>query len=141
MKLVPKKSLAGKLGIRPGARVALLHSPRGYTSILGAVPRDVSFATRLAGEPFDLVQGFYEDRRSLKVELGKLKKSVTPQGRIWVCWRKGNVTELGRAAIHELGEKAGLHAVAECAVDAEWSAMRLMPPKLKRKITEKRRKS
>lgn len=122
---VSQKPLTQKLGIKTGQRIALLHSPKGYTSILGEVPPEVTVTTRLAGEPFDLIQAFYEDQKTLKTGLRKLKKFVNPKGKIWVCWRKGRVTDLDRGAIHGISEKSGLDSVAECAIDADWSAMRL----------------
>jgi hypothetical protein len=94
-----QRPIARKLGIKSGNRVAVLHAPKGYTSTLGKVPADASLTTRLAGESFDLVQAFYEDQRTLKVDLPKLKKAIHPMGKIWVCWRKGNVTDLNRDSI------------------------------------------
>src|SRR5947209_3082297 len=101
-----------KLGIKTGNRVAILYSPKGYTSILSKVPAGVTLTTRLAGDAFDLVQAFYEDQRALKADLPKLKRSIEPDGKIWICWRKGNVTDLSRDLIRQSGEKAGLEAVA-----------------------------
>ncbi len=132
MKSSSKMPILQKLGVKPQNRIAILNSPKGYTNVLSKLPAGVSFATRLAGEPFDLVQGFYEDQKALKKDLLKLKKAIHPTGKIWVCWKKGNVTDLNRDTIWELGEKVGLDSVASCAVDEEWSAMKLMLPKSER---------
>jgi hypothetical protein len=133
MKSASSKPVAQKLGINPGNRIAILNSPRGYTSILSKVPRDVSLTTRLAGEPFDIVQGFYGTQRALKADIAKLKKAIHPGGKIWICWKKGNVTDLSRDSIWAIGDKAGLASVASCAIDDEWSALKLMLPKSQRR--------
>ncbi len=136
MKAVSKRPVAEKLGIKPGHRMAVLYSPKGYTSILASFPSEVSLTTRLAGEPFDLIQGFYQDQKTLKADLRKIRKSIQPLGKVWICWRKGNVTDLSRNIIHQLAETARLDSVVECAIDEEWSAMKLMLPKLERKISK-----
>src|ERR1700733_8076700 len=94
-----QRPIAGKLGIKAGNRVAVLHAPQGYMVELKMT--DANLATRLTGQPFDLVQAFYEDQKSLKADLPKQKKAIHPLGKIWVCWRKGNVTDLSRDSIWE----------------------------------------
>jgi hypothetical protein len=136
-----QRPIAGKLGIKSGNRVAILHAPKGYTSALGKIPADASLATRLAGEPFDLVQAFYEDQRSLKADLPKLKKAIHSSGKIWVCWRKGNVTDLSRDSIWAIGNEVGLESVASVAIDDDWSALKLMFAKSKRKSSTSDHKS
>ena len=130
MAVPSQRPLAGKLGIKAGSRVAVLYGPKGYTSALG---KSASLTTRLAGKPFDLVQAFYEDQKSLKADLPKLKKAIHRMGKIWICWRKGNLTDLNRDAIWAIGEKVGLDSVASIAVDEDWSALKLMFPKALRK--------
>ncbi len=124
-----KRPLKEKLGIRAGYRMAILNPPRGYTSILADLPSDTKLTTRLAGEPFDVIQGFYLNQRSLKADLRKIRKAIQPKGKIWICWKKGKVTDLSREVIWELGENVGLDSVASCAIDEEWAAMKLMLPK------------
>src|SRR4051812_16532221 len=103
-----RRPVAEKLGIKPGNRIAVLYSPKGYTSILSKLPSEVSLTTRLAGEPFDIIQGFYQNQRSLKADLRKIRKAIQPMGKVWICWRKGNVTDLSGGVIHELGESIRL---------------------------------
>lgn len=129
-----KRPVIEKLGIKSGNRVAVLYSPKGYTAILAKLPSDVILTTRLAGEPFDLIQGFYEDQRSLKADLRKIKKSIQSSGKVWICWKKGSVSDLNRDIIWKLGDNVGLDSVACCAINDEWSAMKLMLPKSERKL-------
>ncbi|MBI3554762.1 MAG: DUF4287 domain-containing protein [Deltaproteobacteria bacterium] len=126
------RPIAQKLGIKTGNRIAVLYSPKGYTSILARLPPHVSLTTRLAGEPFDVVQGFYEDERSLTGDLRRFRKAIHPWGKVWICWRKGNVTELNRDTIMSLCEKVALDSVGSCAIDDEWSGLSLMLPKNER---------
>jgi hypothetical protein len=132
-----KMPVLRKLGIKAHHRIAILNSPKGYTSILAKLPPGVSLTTRLAGEPFDLVQGFYENQKDLRADLSKLKRAIHPGGKIWICWRKGNVTNLSRDIIWHMGEKVGLDSVASCAIDENWSALKLMFPKSERKSGNK----
>src|SRR5688500_2423343 len=97
------KPIVKKLGIKPGNRIAILYPPRGYTAISGKLPTNVILTTRIAGDAFDLIQAFYEDEKSLKLDLKKFKAAILPNGKIWICWRKGNVTELSRDSIMEIG--------------------------------------
>lgn len=133
MAAMSKSPIFKKLGVKPGQRFAVLNAPKGYTAILAKVPDDVSMVTRIAGEPFDVVQAFYEDRKSLKSEIKKLRKAIVPGGKVWVCWRKGHITNLSRETIWEIGTQSGLDSVGSCAIDDDWSAMKMMLPKKQRK--------
>jgi len=126
-----KKPLGAKLGIKAGQRVAVLHPPKSYK--LSGLPARVELKNRLTGGAFDLVQAFYEKERVFRSELGDLRKSILASGSVWVCWKKGGVTDLDRDSIAALALKAGLEGVATCAVSDEWSALRLMLPAAKRK--------
>jgi hypothetical protein len=132
MPTLSERSLAERLGIKGGDRVAVLHAPKGYTSILGDLPDGVTMTTRLAGEPFAVIQAFYQDERALKSELRKLRRAIEPKGKIWICWRKAKKGTLGRDQIGELCMAAKLSPAGICSVDDDWSGLKVMLPKEER---------
>jgi hypothetical protein len=125
------KPVYQKLGLKPAHRACLLRLPAGMDKKLGKAPEGVTFAKTLSGE-LDLVLGFYETAKALKGDLPKLHKTLASSGAAWACWRKGNVTDLSRDLIAALADEAGLEGVASCAIDDDWSALKLMRPKSER---------
>jgi len=121
------KPIAVKLRIMAGHQVAVLYAPKGYKQALGALPPGVSVADKL-GTQFDIVHAFYESQSKFSADLPKLKKAIKKSGSVWISWRKGNATDLSRDTIRKLCERVGLETVAACAIDADWSALRLMYP-------------
>ena len=119
-----------KLGLKPDFKAAVLHKPK--TVDLGKTPAGCSLAAKL-GAGMDFLLGFYESEKALQAELPKLSKALTPAGMAWVCWRKGNVTDLSRDVIHGIVEPVGLETVSSISIDDEWSALKLMRPKDQRK--------
>lgn len=122
------KPVFRKLGLKPAHRATTLGVPSGVN--LGKAP--AKFEKSFRGE-FDFVLGFYESKKALEADLAKIRKALTPSGMAWVCWRKGGVTELSREVIWSSGEAVGLESVASCAIDDDWSALKLMFPKSQRR--------
>ena len=88
-------------------------------------------APSLAGE-VDFLLGFYEEQKALRADIAKIKRSMAPSGMAWVCWRKGNRTDLSRDVIHAMAEDLGLETVSSVSIDEDWSALKLMFPKAQR---------
>jgi CheY-like chemotaxis protein len=131
--VVPASVLAGysgtplpkKLGIKAGATVALVDAPRGFVSMLGALPDGVTFGKALAGE-FHLVVCFVRSREALLARLGQIAP-VAPRDGAWIAWPKqasGVVTDVTQPVVRELGLAAGLVDDKVCAIDATWSGLR-----------------
>ncbi|HEU5260150.1 MAG TPA: DUF3052 domain-containing protein, partial [Gemmatimonadales bacterium] len=66
------RPLVEKLGIKPGATIAILNAPRGYDRMLGRLPKQVTRKTRVAG-PLDFIQLFTSRRRELERRFGALE--------------------------------------------------------------------
>jgi hypothetical protein len=122
------KPVFQKLGLKPVHRAATMHVPAAVK--LGKSP--VEFEKSFRGE-FDFVLGLYESKKALEADLVRIRKALTPSGMAWACWKKGGVTELTREIIWSSGETVGLESVSSCAIDDDWSAMKLMFPKSRRK--------
>ena len=126
------KPVYQKLGLKPTHRALRLSVPKSILPVLGPAPEGATFARSATGS-FDFILGFYESIKELKADLTKISKCLAPKGMVWVGWRKGNVTDLSRDLIHELVGNYGLEAVSSCAIDDDWSALKLMFPKANRK--------
>ncbi len=125
-------ALLQKLGVKDGKDAVFLHVPPDVQSQCAAIPTGANVSQQL-GKAHDIIFTFYESSKELKKELPQLKQAIKPSGMIWVCWRKGNMTDVSRDLIWQLGEECGLSSVSSIAVADGWAAMKLMYPKLRRR--------
>ena len=120
--------LTRKLGIKPGARVGLIGAPHDFDEVLGELPPDVTVVRRARGR-FDVLVVFVQKRSELERRLPALKQTLEQAGGLWVAWPKrdsGGATDLGDAAVREVGLSAGLVDNKVCAIDATWSGLRFV---------------
>jgi hypothetical protein len=121
-------ALPRKLGIKPGARLALIDAPGGFTNTLGELPPGVEIRTRLRGD-FDVIVAFFVARGQLERRLPALRSALDQSGALWLAWPKrtaGATTDLGDGIVRELGLAAGLVDNKVCAIDATWSGLRFV---------------
>jgi hypothetical protein len=122
--------LVRKLGIRAGQAVALLDAPTGFDPTLGELPQDVTVARSLAsGGPFDVVVCFTTLRGELEARIREARPVLTAAGGLWIAWPKrssGMPTEVGDDVVREVALPTGLVDNKVCAIDATWSALRLV---------------
>lgn len=120
--------LADKLGIRGGARVALLDAPDGAATLLAPLPAGVRLLTR-AQAPLDVVVLFVSNRDRLVRRFPAAAAALTPTGGLWVAWPKRASrmpTDLSQSVVMEVGLTAGLVDNKVCAIDETWSALRFV---------------
>ena len=121
--------LARKLGIKTGARLALIGAPEGFDAALGDIPDDVIVRRRLGREPFDVIVAFFSERSMLERRLSGLAAALDPAGGLWIAWPKrasGVPTDLTDTVVRGLGVAAGLVDNKVCAIDPVWSGLRLV---------------
>lgn len=121
--------LPQKLGIKPGASVALLRAPKGFDAWLGALPDGVRVTRRVSSAPLDVVLAFFTARDRLERDIPALERAVFPAGNVWIAWPKkssGVVTDLTEDAVRDVALPRGLVDNKVCAVDETWSALRLV---------------
>jgi len=94
--------------------------------------KDIPVSNRLYSE-IDFLLGFYDSAQKLKADLSEIQKNLSQSWMAWVCSQKGSITDLSRDSIWRLAQSAGLAGVSSCAIDKNWSALKLMFPKDKRK--------
>ena len=120
--------LARKLGLAPGMRVLLLHAPADYAVLIGPTHATLDFAAR-AGPSVALVHLFCDRRAALAKALPALRAALAPAAMVWVSWPKrssGVASDIGEDTVREVALPLGFVDVKVCAVDATWSALKLV---------------
>ena len=123
-----QRSLVDKLGIKPGARIAILHAPRGYRATLGKLPRGVTVTSAARGV-LSFIQFFTVDRAILERQLPALLRALAPDGALWVSWPKkasGVPTDMTEDVVRAIALPTGLVDVKVAAVDDVWSGLKLV---------------
>ena len=118
------KPTVGKLGVKPGHRVAVLASPKGFVDTLKPLPANVTFTAR--PEPSaDLFLCFVRSARELSALLLSLRDAVERQT-LWMMWPKkasGVKSDLDGNLVRESGLAAGWVDFKVCSVDETWSGL------------------
>ncbi|HEY2260442.1 MAG TPA: DUF3052 domain-containing protein [Solirubrobacteraceae bacterium] len=120
--------LTKKLGIKAGARVALIAAPGDFAATLGELPDGVAIRRQARG-PVDVTVAFFVRRAALAKRLPALRDALDPAGGLWIAWPKrasGVETDLGEGEIRRLGLEAGLVDNKVCAIDETWSGLRFV---------------
>jgi len=120
--------LPKKLGIREYSRVLLLSEPPGYRNHLKPLPEGVEFVTETE-PPLAFVHLFVTESADLRERVAELRKQLAPAGVLWVSWPKkssGVETDVTEDTIRTVALTLGLVDVKVCAVDATWSALKLV---------------
>jgi hypothetical protein len=122
--------LVKKLGIKPGARVALIGTPDGFVeSTLGPLPEGVVVRDSVRGRSLQVIVAFCDRRSELERRLPALSRALDPAGGLWVAWPKrasGVPTDLSEDIVRRLGLAAGLVDNKVCAIDSVWSGLRFV---------------
>jgi DUF3052 family protein len=120
--------LAKKLGIKPGAEVALVGSPGGFRTSLAPLPEGVRVHSRPRGE-LDVIVFFTTHASDLARRLGGLAETLAAAGGLWVAWPKKSSaidSDLSFETVQRAGLDAGLVDNKSCSVDADWQALRFV---------------
>jgi len=121
--------LAKKLGIRGGSILALLDAPDGFESALQpSLPPGVGIRhdARAAADVFVL---FATRAARMRSRLLVARRRMPTHGSIWIAWPKKSsprATTLDFDAVRATGLDAGLVHNKICAIDEDWSALRLV---------------
>ena len=116
--------LPKKLGIKPGFKVALLASPKGFAAGLKPLPAKVSFTAR-AEPAADLYIGFAKSAAELQAHILSIP-TVVSQPTLWLAWPKkasGVASDLDGNVVRNTGLAAGWVDFKVCSVDDTWSAL------------------
>jgi hypothetical protein len=120
--------LARKLGIKPGARVALVGAPDGIEELFEPLPEG-AMLRRDAPAPLDVVCFFTTERREVERRFLDLAGRLEPDGSLWLHWpkRASKVpTDITEDVLREVILPSGLVDTKVCAVDDVWSGLRFV---------------
>jgi alkylation response protein AidB-like acyl-CoA dehydrogenase len=125
-------SLVGKLGIKPGMRLAMIDPPGTLARDLGPLPEG---CREVARGKVDYIHAFFTTRAACRRRLPGLKARLGKDGLMWISWPKrasGLQRDLDEAAVRSMGLETGLVDVKICAVDDIWSALKFVYRKVDR---------
>jgi hypothetical protein len=122
------KTLIQKLGLKDGAKAIVVMPPVNYAKLTSGAAIGQRTAAPAAGE-FDFIHVFVRDEASLGVKLRKLEPRLADGGMLWVSWPKKTskmFVDLTEDGIRKHCLPMGLVDVKVCAVDEDWSGLKLM---------------
>ena len=117
------KSTAEKLGAKPGWKVALLASPKGFADSIKPWPAKVTFTARPETN-VDLFLCFARSQHELHAHLLALKAAERQTA--WLIWPKkasGVKSDLDGNIVRNTGLAAGWVDFKVCSVDTTWSGL------------------
>ena len=120
--------LPRKLGIKPGATLAIQDAPPGFDATLG----DLLDGVRRAGDDetgVDVLVSFHVNRERLEAAFPAQARRIAPNGGYWIAWPKrssGVPTDLTEDVLREVLLPTGLVDNKVCAVDETWSGLRFV---------------
>ena len=123
-----QKSIAQKLGLKPGGTLFVRGAPRPIDQLLGALPEGASWTDGKTAGPFPLILLFVTDRAAMLKELPACRRKLAAGGALWLAYAKGTshlASDINRDSIREYVTIIGLDTVAQIAIDDDWSALRL----------------
>jgi hypothetical protein len=121
------KSLIDKLGWKDGSKAIAVAPPGNYgdlTDEAGITPKK----TAPTSGSFDFIHLFVRDKASLARDLPRLEPRLADAGMIWVSWPKKTSNlflDLTEDGIRKICLPLGLVDVKVCAVDNDWSGLKL----------------
>ncbi|MEZ4586561.1 MAG: DUF3052 family protein [Gemmatimonadales bacterium] len=120
--------LARKLGFKAGMKVWASGMPGTVKAEIRSSEPELTWAAR-AAPGLAAAHVFVTKRSELRTRLVSLRKTIAPDGMIWVSWPKkssGVPSEITEDTVRELALPIGLVDVKVCAVDQTWSGLKLV---------------
>ncbi|HXP51081.1 MAG TPA: DUF3052 family protein [Bacteroidia bacterium] len=117
-----------KLGIKEGFTVKLINAPSNYPLLIGNIFKAFTITNKKA-EQVDFIHFFTNSIKELESKLPQLKNEIVKDGTIWVSWYKKSSkkpSELNDNIIRDTALAIGLVDVKVCAVNEEWSGLKLV---------------
>jgi hypothetical protein len=120
------KSLANKLGVKPGIRLWTLNAPDNYPELIGPLPTGAS----IAPDPgvADILHLFVTSRADLAARVD-LTQVARPGAALWISWPKKSspmFVDLTEDGVRDAILPTGWVDVKVCAVDQNWSGLKFL---------------
>jgi hypothetical protein len=116
---------ARKLGLRAGARVALVAAPNGWT--LDEPPPGIVHVAVKA--PADVVVAFARSAAELASHVDAQASRIFPDGALWLAWPRraaGHDSDVTENGIRDVVLPRGLVDVKVAAIDEDWSGLKVV---------------
>ena len=120
--------LAKQLNLRDGMRVWFDAMPESVADEIDEYALDLRFVADPA-HGIDAAHVFVTDQAALEARLNTLRQQIAPDGQIWVSWPSPAAkvaTDITEDTIRAIALPLGLVDTKACAVDAVWSALKLV---------------
>ena len=128
-------ALEKKLGIKENSSIRLINAPENYFDLFTEWPGNV----KISDDPRikkNLIHFFTKEFSEYYSLLPLLKKEIEQNGIIWVSWPKKTSkisSDVSEDLIRNYALETGLVDIKVCAVDEDWSALKLVIPLKHRK--------
>lgn len=120
--------LPKKLGLKEGGTMVLVNAPAGAAAWLEPLPAASKISIK-PGASNDLVVLFCKDLATLKKSLPGISQKLHADGSLWISWPKKTsklFVDLTEDGIRAIVLPTGLVDVKVCAVNEDWSGLKLM---------------
>lgn len=117
--------LAQKLELKRGVRAWFGGLPDSVRAELDLAAIGVD-EHEAASAGLDYVHLFCRDRATLARQLGAVRELIDPAAIVWVSWPTGEPTDLAEGIVRDLAATLGLADVRSCAINEDWSGLKLM---------------
>jgi hypothetical protein len=127
-------ALIKKLGIKEIYKVKLVNAPEAYFEWL---ENDISRQLCKRNELPDFIHLFVKTNQAFETGLQKILLHIKPDSMIWVSWYKkssGIATDLTEDIIRNYALQNNLVDIKVCAVNEQWSGLKLVVPLAKRNL-------
>ena len=117
-----------KLGLTEGMAVTVLGGPAQLPELLWPVWTALEVTDQMDGHA-DAVLIFTTSAAELSERTPQLKAAIAPDGMVWVGWPKRAskiATDITEDVIREIVLPTGLVDVKVCAIDEQWSGLKLV---------------
>ncbi|MBT8207656.1 MAG: DUF3052 domain-containing protein [Acidimicrobiales bacterium] len=120
--------LSLKLGIKEGHTVALIDAPPHIPELLSPLPDDVTTRFGAHGKP-NVSLVFCHTTSDLRRRVDQFWRLAFPDRAIWICWPKKSsplFRDLTEDGIRDILSEKGLVDVKVCAIDEDYSGLKLV---------------
>ncbi|MEL7452025.1 MAG: DUF3052 domain-containing protein [Pseudomonadota bacterium] len=126
------KPLFQKIGIKEDMRIGVINAPVHFPELMGGAPSvlfDHIQANDTASGGYDIVHLFCIDIATLEAGIQQAFSLAADPGMVWVSWPKKSsklFIDLTEDMIRTVIKDSGWVDVKVCAVDADWSGLKLL---------------
>ncbi len=120
--------LPKKIGLKEGGTLTLIGAPKGIDALFDPLPPQARLMTRQSAQ-MALALLFCADQAALSRHFSDVTAKMREDGALWVAWPKKSSAlfrDLTEDGIRTVVLPSGWVDVKVCAIDADWSGLKLM---------------